>query len=102
MLLLSRLTAIGAISNAFTSYLGFFWPVLARGTGRVLAISVVLGVLGAVNYFGVRYGTWVSNLFTTLSTVKRSLASRRSRPSAICDRAEFPVHRISTRFLSAM
>jgi amino acid transporter len=64
MLLLSRLTAIGAISNAFASYLGFFWPVLARGVGRVIAISVVLGVLGAINYLGVRYGTWVSNLFT--------------------------------------
>ena len=64
MLLLSRLTAIGAISNAFASYVGLFWPVLARGAGRVIAISVILGALGAVNYFGVRYGTWVSNLFT--------------------------------------
>jgi amino acid transporter len=64
MLLLSRLTAIGAISNAFASYLGFFWPVLARGAGRVIAISLILGALGAVNYLGVRYGTWVSNLFT--------------------------------------
>lgn len=64
MLLLTRLTAIGAISNAFASYVGFFWPVLARGAGRVIAISVVLGALGAVNYVGVRYGTWVSNLFT--------------------------------------
>jgi hypothetical protein len=30
-----------------------------------------------------------------LSTVKRSPASRRNRPSAICDRAEFPVDGIS-------
>src|SRR5262247_304690 len=37
-----------------------------------------------------------------LSTVKRSPASCRNKPSAICDRAEFPVHRISTRVLSAM
>src|SRR5229473_1495453 len=29
MLLLARLTAIGAISNAFASYLGLFWPALA-------------------------------------------------------------------------
>jgi amino acid transporter len=64
MMLLSRLTAIGAISNAFTSYLGFFWPAAATGPGRAIAITAVIGSLSAINYFGVRYGTWVSNLFT--------------------------------------
>src|SRR5437868_4321906 len=64
MMLLSRLTAVGAISNAFTSYLGFFWPSASTGTGRAIAITAVIGSLSAINYFGVRYGTWVSNLFT--------------------------------------
>ena len=64
MLLLSRLTAVGAISNAFASYLGFFWPPAAAGAGRILVITVSVGLLGAVNYFGVRYGAWVSNVFT--------------------------------------
>jgi len=64
MLLISRLTAVGAISNAFASYLGFFWPPAANGAGRVLVITASVGLLGAVNYFGVRYGVWVSNLFT--------------------------------------
>src|SRR5580704_5737486 len=36
-----------------------------------------------------------------LSTVKRSPASRRNRPSAICDRAEFPVDGIS-KFISEL
>ncbi len=36
-----------------------------------------------------------------LSTVKRSPASRRNRPSAICDRAEFPVDGIS-KFISGL
>lgn len=39
-------------------------------------------------------------LVPALFTVKRTLASCRSRPSAICDLAEF-LHRMSTRFLSA-
>src|SRR6185437_9584244 len=37
-----------------------------------------------------------------LSTVKRSPASCRNRPSAICDRAELPVQRMSTRFFSML
>ncbi|HTD43353.1 MAG TPA: amino acid permease [Bryobacteraceae bacterium] len=69
MLLLSRLTAVGAISNAFASYLGFFWPPAAAGGGRILVITVSVGLLGAVNYFGVRYGAWVSNLFTVSKLV---------------------------------
>ena len=69
MLLLSRLTAVGAISNAFASYLGFFWPPAAAGAGRIIVITVSVGLLGAVNYFGVRYGAWVSNLFTVSKLV---------------------------------
>jgi len=41
--------------------------------------------------------SYLSTARHALSTVKRSPASCRSRPSAICDRAELPVHRISTR-----
>jgi APA family basic amino acid/polyamine antiporter len=64
MTLLARLTAMAAISNAFSSYLGFFWPAAASGVGRVLAISVAIAALTAINYRGVRYGSWVVNLLT--------------------------------------
>jgi APA family basic amino acid/polyamine antiporter len=64
MLLLARLTAIGAISNAFASYLGFFSPGLATGAGRIMVITASIGGLAAINFYGVRYGTWVNNLFT--------------------------------------
>jgi len=64
MLLLARLTAIGAISNAFASYLGLFWPALATDAGRIVVITASIGALAAVNFYGVRYGTWVNNLFT--------------------------------------
>src|SRR5258708_14429020 len=53
MMLLARLTSMGAISNAFASYLGFFWRPLAVGIGRVAVISLAILVLAAVNYRGV-------------------------------------------------
>ncbi len=64
MLLLARLTAFAAISNAFASYLGFFWPWAAAGAGRVTVIAAAVLVLAVVNYRGVQYGTWTVNLLT--------------------------------------
>lgn len=64
MFLLTRLTAFAAISNAFTAYLGYFWPLVGTGIGRVLAISAALSVLTAINLFGVRYSAWFVNLLT--------------------------------------
>jgi APA family basic amino acid/polyamine antiporter len=64
MTLLSRITAMAAISNAFASYLGFFWPAAATGAGRVLVIAAAITTLTVINYCGVRYGTLVNNLLT--------------------------------------
>jgi len=64
MTLLARLTAMAAISNAFASYLGFFWPAAAAGAGRVVVITALIAALTVINYRGVRYGTWVNNLLT--------------------------------------
>jgi len=64
LFLLARLTAVAAISNGFTTYLGQFWPQLAAGPGRVLAITLMIVILAAVNFAGVRYGAWAINLLT--------------------------------------
>lgn len=64
MLLLARLTAMAAISNAFASYLGFFWPQAAGGLGRVLVIAASIAALTIINLRGVIHGTWVNNLLT--------------------------------------
>jgi APA family basic amino acid/polyamine antiporter len=64
LMLLYRLTAMAAISNAFASYLGFFWPAAAAGAGRVIVISGSIGVLALINFYGVRYGTWANDLLT--------------------------------------
>jgi APA family basic amino acid/polyamine antiporter len=64
LMLIARLTALAAISNAFASYLGFFWPAAAGGAWRVIVISASIGLLGAINFHGVKYGTWTNNLLT--------------------------------------
>jgi APA family basic amino acid/polyamine antiporter len=64
MMLLARLTAMAAISNAFASYAGFFWPWAAAGAGRVITIATAIVILTIINYRGVQYGTWTVNLLT--------------------------------------
>lgn len=64
MTLLARITSVAAISNAFTSYLGFFWPVFASGPGRVAAITAALAALTIINIRGVRYGTFANDVLT--------------------------------------
>ena len=64
MMLLARFTAMAAISNAFASYLGFFWPWAASGAGRVIVIAGAIAILTIINYRGVQQGTWINNLLT--------------------------------------
>ncbi len=64
MFLLSRLAAGAAISDAFARYLGYFWTPLGSGMGRAICITILIAALAWLNVLGVRYGTWVVNLFT--------------------------------------
>ncbi len=64
MFLVSRVTAVAAIANAFCSYLGYFWPPLGGGPGRGLAMTAALGALAWINVLGVRRGALAVNLFT--------------------------------------
>jgi APA family basic amino acid/polyamine antiporter len=54
---------IAAIATVFARYLATFVALDATGL-RVVAVAVIL-VLSAVNYFGVRHGGRVQNVFTT-------------------------------------
>ncbi len=62
--LLSRLAATSAIANAFTAYLGYFWPAFGSGVGRAIALTVLLWGLAWLNLVGVRYGSWTVNVLT--------------------------------------
>jgi len=64
LLTLSRVAGAAAISNAFSSYLGYLWPALAQGAGRALSITLVLAALTWINCVGIRPGVRTINLLT--------------------------------------
>lgn len=63
MMMLSRLTACAANANLLVIYLGTFWTQVAHPAARFAIITILLGILLAINYRGVRDGTLVSNFF---------------------------------------
>ena len=69
MLWLTRLASLAALANALALYLGFFWPGASVGAGRVVVVSATIGILAGINLIGVRYGSWIVNLFTVSKLV---------------------------------
>ena len=61
---LVRATSTGAVSNAFTTYLGYLWPAAAHGLTQAIILTAVLLFLMLANLLGVRYGAWLVNFFT--------------------------------------
>jgi APA family basic amino acid/polyamine antiporter len=66
---LVRITAAAANANIFIINLAEFWPRVREPRLRALVLALLLGLLGAVNYRGVRSGAKVSNLFTVAKLV---------------------------------
>lgn len=69
MMMLSRLTACAANANLLVIYLGTFWPQVSHPAARFAVITILLGILLAINYRGVRDGTLVSNFFVVAKLV---------------------------------
>ena len=66
---LARLTAAAANANLFVTYFAQFWPSAQEKWSRIIVLTVVLSILTAVNYVGVRRGTLQSNLFTAAKLI---------------------------------
>ncbi|MBA0084793.1 MAG: amino acid permease [Acidobacteria bacterium Pan2503] len=64
MYLLARLTALAAVSNTFSAYLGYLWPPMQHGPGRLFAITVMIGAITTTHMLGVRSSELVNNIFT--------------------------------------
>lgn len=64
MFLLGRLTGAAAVANGFALYLGYLNPAFHTSVGRAAAIGGSLSAIAALNYVGVRYGSWAVNLLT--------------------------------------
>ena len=59
-----RLTACAANANLFVVYLGQFWPSATQTVPKLTILTLLVGILAAINVRGVRTGTRVSNFFT--------------------------------------
>ena len=59
-----RLTSCAANTNLFVIYLGEFWPRATQPIPKLVILTLLVGILAAINFRGVRIGTGVSNAFT--------------------------------------
>lgn len=66
---LVRITAAAANANLFVIYLAEFWPRVREPRLHALILALLLGLLAAVNYRGVRSGANISNFFTVAKLV---------------------------------
>ncbi len=64
---LARLTAIAALTNAFIGFIGYFYEVVTPF--RELLIIAFLGLLGYINYRGVRASSRIINFLTVTKLV---------------------------------
>jgi len=64
MMFLTRATSQAALANGFALYLGYFWGGATSGAGRALVLTALIGLLAAINYRGVRHGSWTVDVFT--------------------------------------
>lgn len=69
MLWLAQLSATAANANLFAIYLVEFWPAGKQPAARLLILTVLIGMIVAINCRGVRAGTQVSNAFTVAKLV---------------------------------
>ena len=60
----TRVTGQAAVVNAIALALGFYWPAMTSGIGRIAMIASVTLALAWVNVRGIRQSALVINLFT--------------------------------------
>jgi basic amino acid/polyamine antiporter, APA family len=65
----TRVTGQASIVNAIPLALGFYWPVMTSGVGRVSMIAAVILVVGWINLRGIRQSAFVINLLTIAKLV---------------------------------
>lgn len=66
---LARLTAAAGNANLFVIYLAEFWAPVKSPFPRLVVLTLLVGLLTAINYRGVRAGARQSNLFAVAKLV---------------------------------
>ncbi|MGH9162578.1 MAG: APC family permease [Vicinamibacteraceae bacterium] len=64
MLWVTRATSWAAVVNGLTDSLGYYWPGVATGGGRVAFTTAVVLVIMAINVRGIRQSAWTINALT--------------------------------------
>ena len=59
-----RLTSCAANANLFITYSAAFWPPATTAGMKIVILTLLIGILAAINFLGVRVGTGVSTFFT--------------------------------------
>lgn len=59
-----RIASCAANANLFVTYLGEFWPHATAPTMKLIILTLLIGILAAINFRNVKAGTHVSTLFT--------------------------------------
>jgi len=59
-----RLASCAANANLFVTYLGEFWSEATRKTMKLAILTLLIGILAAINFRGVKAGAHVSSFFT--------------------------------------
>jgi amino acid transporter len=65
----TRATSQAAVSAGLTLALGFYWPALAAGVGRVVVLTLVTLALGVVTYLGIKQSSRLVNVLTVAKLV---------------------------------
>ena len=69
----TRVTGQAWVVNAIALALGFYWPAMTSGVGRVSMIAAVTLALGLINLRGIRQSAFVINLLTFAKLVPLAL-----------------------------
>jgi basic amino acid/polyamine antiporter, APA family len=59
-----RVTTFAANCNLLIAYLGFFFPGANQGATRILLVTIVVLIMFAVNFIGVKQSAIFTNIFT--------------------------------------
>lgn len=60
----ARVTSQASIANAIALALGFYWPFITAGAGRLSTIAAITLALGWINFRGIRLSAFAINFFT--------------------------------------
>lgn len=60
----TRVASWAGVAYGLTTYLARYWPALGEGRGRGIFLTVIFGVLTAINIRGIRQSAWVVNTLT--------------------------------------